>query len=183
MIEVELRTFITKLKYQELLKKYNKKIKEEKQITYYYDCKEDFRLMKTKHYNQLWLKSGELHDEAREEKIVKIDNKYSVILTQMLESIGFKVQIKWFRIRNKIELKNNIEMCLDYTSGYGYILEIEKLVNDQKKVDDAKIELLKVLKENNIKLCPKEKFKEKYDYYKNNWKQLTKKIDEEQFLN
>lgn len=56
MIEVELRSFITKEKYDELIAKYN--VEAQKQITYYFDTKQDFRMMKTKDYTQLWLKTG-----------------------------------------------------------------------------------------------------------------------------
>lgn len=59
MIEVEKRSFISKTKYDELVKYFrdnNYNIKEEKQITTYFKGDVDFRLMKTPDYLKLWLK-------------------------------------------------------------------------------------------------------------------------------
>ncbi len=59
MIEVEKRSFISKTKYDELVKYFrdnNYNIKEEKQKTTYFKGDVDFRLMKTPDYLKLWLK-------------------------------------------------------------------------------------------------------------------------------
>lgn len=136
MIEVELRSFINKDKYDELVKKYNADF--QKQITYYFNSEQDFRMMKTKDYTQLWLKTGKMHEASRVEKVVKIDNKYRNDLEGMLELLNYDVDIKWYRTRSKIKIENDAEMCIDYTVGYGYILEIEKQVKDESDVEEAK---------------------------------------------
>jgi adenylate cyclase class IV len=182
MIEVELRTFITKTQYDKLLKKYKNNITTEKQITNYYNCKQDFRLMETKEYSQLWIKGGNMHDEFRKERIIKFDNTYKQPLKDMLVMLEYDVEIKWYRIRNKMRLLNDIDVCIDFTEGYGYILEVEKIVSNQELVDDAKKKLEQFLLDNKISLCEKIKFTEKYEYYKNNWREATKDIIEEIFL-
>ena len=86
-IEVEIRSFVTKEKYEELLeffKKNTKFVKEDFQETHYFDCEQDLRIQKNNKGSKIWLKKGELHDDAREEieilphrKIKKIISKTS----------------------------------------------------------------------------------------------------------
>ena len=60
---------------------------------------------------------------------------------------------------------------LDYTKGYGHIIELEILTDEQNKES-----ALKSLKEKiaslKIEITPKETFNEKYNYYKENWQKL-----------
>lgn len=83
-------------------------------------------------------KNRKMHEESRLERVVKVDNKYRSDLESMLELLEYNVEIKWFRTRTKISLEENAEMCIDYTVGYGYILEIEKQVSEDTKVEEAK---------------------------------------------
>lgn len=181
MIEVELRAFIPKEKYDELIKKYN--VKSQKQITYYFNTKQDFRMMKTKDYTQLWLKTGKMHEESRLERVVKVDNKYRSDLESMLELLDYDVDIKWYRTRTKIDLEENAQMCIDYTIGYGYILEIEKQVSEEINIEEAKKLLERDFKNLGITISKKEDFDNKYKDYVENWREYTKDIDEEEFLN
>lgn len=181
MIEVELRAFIPKEKYDELIKKYN--VKSQKQITYYFNTKQDFRMMKTKDYTQLWLKTGKMHEKSRLERVVKVDNKYRSDLESMLELLDYDVDIKWYRTRTKIDLEENAQMCIDYTIGYGYILEIEKQVSEEINIEEAKKLLERDFKNLGITISKKEDFDNKYKDYVENWREYTKDIDEEEFLN
>jgi len=62
---------------------------------------------------------------------------------------------------------------MDYTKGYGYIIEIEKVCSEKEK--DKTLELLKEkMQELKIPLTPKEEFNKKYEYYKKNWRRLIK---------
>ena len=180
MIEVELRSFISEDKYNELISKYN--ADKQKQITYYFNCKQDFRMMKTKDYTQLWLKTGKMHEESRLEKVVKVDNKYTDELESMLGLLDYDVDIKWYRTRSKIQLDENAEMCIDYTVGYGYILEIEKQVADEANVEQAKNLLEEDFKKLGIEVSKKEDFDNRYKDYVANWKEYTQDVDEANFL-
>lgn len=184
MIEVELRTFIDQNKYNELLtyfKQNDTEIITQKQITYYFKGDQDFRLMLTNDFCQLWLKKGEIHDDAREELVVKVDNQYKNDLIGMLKLLGFDSEIKWFRVRNSF-IWNNINVTLDYTHGYGYILELENLVQDESQIQYGKEILNKGFEELKIIVSDKQLFKEKYEDYKINWEKYTSEIDEILFL-
>ena len=75
-IEVEIRSFISKEQYEELLdffKKVAKLIKEDYQETFYFDSDKDLRIQKNNLFSKIWFKKGEMHDDWREEVEVKFD--------------------------------------------------------------------------------------------------------------
>lgn len=184
MIEVEKRSFITKEKYDELItyfKSNNYLIEEERQITSYFKGDIDFRLMNTPNYLKLWLKKGKIHDDAREEMNVIIDKKYENDLFRMLETLGYEVEIKWFRKRIQLQYQQ-FDVTIDYSIGYGYIVEFELMVNEEVNIDQAKKELQSAFKKFNIDDSSKEEFNSKYNDYKNNWLEYTNDIDENEFL-
>jgi predicted adenylyl cyclase CyaB len=173
-IEVEIRSFISKEKYEELLIffKANAELKKEDyQETSYFDCKEDLRIQKNNFKSKVWLKKGNLHDEHREEIEIEFDKEKFETLEKLFGSLGYNTEIKWFRNRHQF-IWQGITVCIDYTKGYGYIIELEKMSNEENKETD-----LAILKEKlislNIELTPKEKFKEKFEDYKINWRSLT----------
>ena len=90
---------------------------------------------------------------------------------KLFNALGNNIEIKWIRKRNEFDL-NGIKVCIDYTKGYGYIIELEKLSSEEEK-DKVLIELKDKLNELNIPLTPREEFDERYNYYKENWRRLT----------
>lgn len=182
MIEVEKRSFITKEKYDEIVLKLKDNILETNQITYYFKGEKDFRLMHTKTYSKLWLKSGEIHDDAREEVEVYLDEKETSNTFKLLKSLGYEPEIIWFRSRKECDYKE-IKITIDYTIGYGYIFEVEKLIEDDQNIEEAKSQLDNLLKEFNIEVSAKSQFSEKYEDYKINWRKYTEDIDIKTFLN
>lgn len=173
-IEVEIRSFISKEKYEELLKYFNinaKFINEEYQETYYFDSEQDLRIQKSNNYSKVWLKKGKLHDDHREEIEIKVPKDDFEKLNNLFLALNYNVNIKWFRTRHTFNWQD-ISVMIDYTRGYGYIIELEKMSNEEDKEKDLEIlkEKFKLL---NIPLTPKEEFNNKYNYYKDNWKNLV----------
>ena len=174
-IEVEIRSFISKEQYENLLKFFKENsefIKEDFQETHYFNCKEDLRIQKNNSGSKIWIKKGQLHDDAREEIEIKTNTEDFDKAKKIFNSIGLNTKIKWLRNRKQFNW-NGIKVCLDYTKGYGYIIELEKLgteENKQKILEDLKQKLNSL----NIDLTSKEIFKEKYDHYKENWEDLIK---------
>ncbi len=184
MIEVELRTFLTKEKYHQLTSFFEEvgcNINKSRQITYYFSGDKDFRLMLTNENLMLWLKTGEIHDEAREEMTVKIDNNYKQNLLKMIHLLGYTEEIKWYRFRREFDYEA-IHVTIDFTHGYGYILEAELMVDDDFKIEPAKLKLHELFEKLNLEVTDKSIFKEKYNYYKENWRSLTSSINENEFL-
>lgn len=66
-------------------------------------------------------------------------------------------------------------MSLDYTKGYGYIIELELLTTDLEK-DDALETLHRKFAELEIPITPKDECKQRYERYKKNRKTLIETI-------
>lgn len=173
-IEVEIRSFISKEKYEELLEFFKQNTefeKEDFQETHYFDCEQDLRIQKNKKGSKIWLKKGQIHDDAREEiEIFTHEDKFDE-LGKLFNALNYNVQIKWLRLRNQFKW-DGIKVCLDYTKGYGYILELEKICHGMGEKEETLNELKQKLFKLGIQETPKEVFNEKYNYYKDNWRNL-----------
>ena len=173
-IEVEIRSFISEEKYLALLeffKQESELINEDEQETHYFDCKEDLRIQQNQHYSKVWLKKGKLHDSAREEIEIKLPKEDFSKLQLLFFSLGYSIGIKWFRKRHTFSWKG-ISVMLDNTKGYGYIIELEKMSNEEDKEITLK-ELKTKLASLEIHLTPKEEFSQKYEFYRENWQDLV----------
>ncbi len=172
-IEVEIRSFITREQYEKLLEffKLNAEFeKEDFQETHYFDCEQDLRIQKNNKGSKIWLKKGKIHDDAREEIEIFTEGDNFENLGKLFNALGHNVEIKWLRERNQFNW-NGIKVCLDYTKGYGYILELEKIGSEENKEKIIE-ELKQKMDELNISLTSKEEFNEKYNFYKENWRNL-----------
>ncbi len=177
-IEVEVRSFISKEQYKELILYFTTHgtfLSEDEQVTYYFDCTEDLRIQKNKFYAKVWMKKGKLHDDSREEIEIKVPVDNFEKLEKLFLSLGYAISIKWFRMRHSFKWQD-IDVAVDYTKGYGYILELEQMAGEQDKE-----KVLAYLKDKLAKLgimpTSKEEFDEKYKYYKENWEELVVEED------
>ncbi len=174
MIEVEIRSFITKEKYEELIERLKKEgefLGEDFQETYYFDAKEDLRIQRNSFFSKIWMKKGKIHDSQREEIEAKFDRNDFEKLERIFLAIGFSVSVKWFRKRHSFRWQG-IDVAVDFTKGYGYIIELEKMAGEENK--EKTLEMLKQkMKVLGIQLTPKEEFDKKFQYYKENWRKLA----------
>lgn len=173
-IEVEIRAFITKEKYDELLnffKLNSKLIKEDNQETFYFECAEDLRIQRNNFYSKIWLKKGKLHDDQREEIEIKFARDQFEELEKLFLALNYQVEIKWFRDRKQFDWEG-LKVCLDHTLGYGYIIELE-LISDNEHKDEALLHIQEKLSLLNVDITPKEEFSKQFEFYKANWQKLT----------
>ncbi|MCK5234462.1 MAG: hypothetical protein KAJ88_01340, partial [Candidatus Aenigmarchaeota archaeon] len=63
-------------------------------------------------------------------------------------------------------------VCLDKTRGYGNIIEIEILC-DENGVDKAREKVSSLMKKLKVAQTPKYVFDERFSYYKKNWRRLV----------
>ncbi len=173
-IEVEIRSFISKEKYEELIKFFDKnaeKLSDDYQETYYFDTPQDLRIQKNKYFSKVWLKKGKIHDESREEIEIKSKVEDFENLEKLFLALDYKVKIKWFRNRTEYRWQE-MNVCIDYSKGYGYIVELEKMSSEKEK--ENSLEYLKnKLKELEIPLTSREEFERKFKDYEDNWQTLT----------
>ncbi len=173
-IEVEIRSFISEEKFEELLKFFNSNarfINEDDQETWYFDCDEDLRIQRNRTGSKVWLKKGKLHDYHREEIEIKCPKGDFDKLHDLFTALGYDIQIKWFRKRFQFDWRG-IKVCLDHTSGYGYIIELEQISNNEHK-DEIFSNLLEKLRTLKVDITPKDIFEKKFEDYKKNWRELT----------
>ncbi|MDD2487653.1 MAG: CYTH domain-containing protein [Candidatus Gracilibacteria bacterium] len=174
-IEVELRSFITEDKYKELLNFFdlNGEFKSKNnQETFYFDCKEDLRIQKNDDYAKVWMKKGNMHDEAREEIEIRFEKEDFNKMEKLFLSLGYDVDIKWFRTRYSYSWQG-IDVSVDDTRGYGYIIELE-ILSDEKDKDKNLDYLKSKMSELGVISSSKDEFVSKFDIYKNFWKDLIK---------
>ena len=100
----------------------------------------------------------------------------------MFEALGLLIKIKWFRIRKSFDW-NNISVDLDFTYGYGHILELEMLIENESDVESTKNQLKSIFDKLNIAVTKKEVFNQKFADYEKNWAEYTKDLNEEIFMN
>jgi predicted adenylyl cyclase CyaB len=173
-IECEVRAMIDVEKFNELLAQFKETFSylgADEQETHYLSGEQDLRIQKNEHYAKVWLKKGKLHDDFREEIEVQVPKEDFVKLEQLFAALGHTVTIKWFRTRHAFKW-GDIDVALDYTRGYSYIIELEKLSTREQQ--DVTVAMLKdKLASLGIEQTPKEQFADKYRYYKDNWESLT----------
>ena len=128
------------------------------------------RIQKNNLGSKIWLKKGKIHDDAREEIEVFTKENSFENLGKLFSALGHKVEIKWLRKRNEFNW-NGIKVCLDFTKGYGYIIELERIGLEENK-EKILEELRGRLRDLNIFETAKEIFEEKYNYYKEHWREL-----------
>ncbi|MEX0931161.1 MAG: CYTH domain-containing protein [Candidatus Paceibacterota bacterium] len=173
-IETEIRSFISKEKFDELLDYFTKNTsleKEDYQETFYFDCDEDLRIQRNNFFSKIWMKKGKIHDDHREEIEIKFDKNEFENLEKLFLSLGYTIEIKWFRKRFEFKW-NDTTVCLDFTRGYGYIIELEKMCTEDTKVKEFE-NLKQKLISLNVDITPKEEFNKKFLYYKENWRSLV----------
>ena len=173
-IEVEIRSFLTEEQYHELLRYFRENAvleMEDQQESHYFDCPQDLRIQKNNFYAKIWLKKGKLHDPTREEIEVKVPKEDFPQLQSLFVALQYPVQIKWFRTRHQF-VWQDITVTVDYTKGYGYILELEKMAS-LKNQEQTLAVLRQKMQELGIPETPKEIFDQKYQYYKENWQKLV----------
>ncbi|MBI4017406.1 MAG: CYTH domain-containing protein [Candidatus Aenigmarchaeota archaeon] len=171
-IEVEVRAFITKEQYDALFKRFGNASNEDEQVTYYFNGPVDLRIQQNRSYSKIWLKKGALHSDAREEVEVHVAREDFGKLEALFRALGYEIAIKWFRTRNEFTY-DGATVTLDYTKGYGYILELEKIVNAESDVEKTKRELIEKMRSLGITPTPKEEFDRAYAAYKQNWRALV----------
>jgi len=174
-IEVEVRSFINKEKYLELLEYFRlnaRLIKEDNQENYYYDVDANLVVQRGNSGSMVRIKKGKIHDNCREEKEIFFSRDEFDKINNLLVELGYKNEIRWYRSRKEFDWEG-VRVCLDYTKGYGYIIELEEMSDEINK--DGVLEKLRLkLKELRIEETSKEEFNKKYEYYKENWRELVR---------
>lgn len=173
MIEAELRSFVSREKFHELKRFFERNgefVKEDEQETHYFDAPVDLRIQRNRFFSKIWFKKGAMHDESREEVELRFDRGEFDKLGEIFSALGIGTKVKWFRKRVMFKWKG-VNVCLDDTKGYGMILELEELCppgNEEKVLES----LAEKMAELGVEPTSKEELDRKFADYLENWERL-----------
>ena len=170
---MEIRSFLDEEKYKELdsfFKENAQFLGEEDQETIYLTGEKDLRIQRSDSHSKIWLKEGNMHDKERKEVELPLKKEDYEKAKELFFSLGYETEIMWKRKRKKFKWED-IDVSLDHTKGYGCIIELERTVSE--KEGEGEYERLKEKLEGlGVEITPKEEFQKRFQYYKENWKEL-----------
>ena len=172
-VEVEIRSFVSEQRYGELLKFFRingKFMHKENQITHYLDDSGNLRIQKSDKFAKIWLKPGKLHAIEHHEMEARFPREDFEVLEKIFTLSGKPTRIKWVRSRHNFKWKG-INVMLDFTKGYGHIIELEG-VCEKSAAPEAKKRLMELMKSLKITPTPSAEFDRRYRHYRLNWQKL-----------
>ncbi len=89
-------------------------------------------------------------------------------LDALVLEAGYQYQAKWSREREEYTYKG-ANVCFDRNAGYGYLAEFEKIVEDEKLIDDARNEIEEMMNELGVDELSQERLARMFDFYNQNW--------------
>lgn len=146
--------------------------KEEKQIIFNYHTEGDLRLIVTNEYSKLDYQDNQNKNE------VYISKKYSEELIKMFSNIGISVDFKRYRTRYRYKY-NDFYITIDHNYKTGNIIRFKKEVEDKNTFNDEVNYILNIISLSDTSL---DKFQEIYGKYRSDWSELTKNINDKDFL-
>ena len=179
-MRIDKRTYINEEVTQKIIEYFDndstdKKV--ERQVIYTYHTESDFRLIRTKNHVKLDLKENDTSKESR----VFIHKNYEKDMLQILTQIGVYVAVKRYRIRHMYHY-NEFYITVDDNIKYGNVLRISFDYENEEQKEKMLNNIQKIYDYFNIEANSMETFKELYSKYRTSWADLTKDIDEEEFL-
>lgn len=83
---------------------------------------------------------------------------------------GASYQAKWSREREQFG-NSQIQVCIDKNAGYGYLAEFEKIVTEESLLDEARKNLLDIMKTLEVEELQQDRLERMFAYYNNNWQE------------
>lgn len=89
-------------------------------------------------------------------------------LDQLLIDSGASYQAKWCREREEYGA-GDLSVCIDFSPGYGYMAEFEKVVSDETALDAAREELLSMMDTLGFIELPQDRLERMFAHYNAHW--------------
>jgi predicted adenylyl cyclase CyaB len=143
---------------------------EDMQETRYFEGPHDLRIQRGTSCAKVWLKKGKMHDECREEIEIRLEPDRFGELERLFDTLGYRTGIVWHQHRIRFAW-GDVDVSLDYTKGYGHVIELEKMSDEAGK--EATLRYLKDrLAELGLRPTPKPVLHERFGYYRDHWQEL-----------
>jgi predicted adenylyl cyclase CyaB len=91
-------------------------------------------------------------------------------LDQILLDAGYAYQAKWSREREEY-VSGPFSVCLDKNAGYGYLAEIERVVDSPEAIEGARREIDAFMQELGVSELPQDRLERMFAHYNQNWPQ------------
>lgn len=89
-------------------------------------------------------------------------------IDDLVLSSGYIYQAKWSRKRSEYSYKNT-NVCIDKNAGYGYLVEFEKVVDDEEEISDTRSNLKSLMDDLGLEELPQDRLERMFDHYNKNW--------------
>jgi len=89
-------------------------------------------------------------------------------LDSYLLNAGLNYQAKWSREREEYSY-DDLVITLDRNAGYGWLSEFEKVIVDEKDVEETKKQIVKTMDFFGLEELPQERLERMFEYYNKNW--------------
>lgn len=185
MIEVELRSFLSEQQFSALLERFRREAEYlgvDEQETYYLvpnaegaAVAADLRIQQNTKGAKIWMKFGKMHEPKREEVEIPVSWEDFGKLQELFSALGYRVGVPFYRTRHRFRW-DGVEVMLDFTKGYGHVLELEKLT-DEHGADDALLELERRMSTLGFSPVSKPEFDARLANYLANWKQRVGSLE------
>lgn len=122
----------------------------------------------------LVVKAAKTDGEDDQHALARVEGEYQVSagnieeLDQRIHDAGYDFLSKWSRDRREYGYKD-YTVCLDRNAGYGYLAEVETMVDDPDRAEEAKSAILKELAEMGEKELSQERIGRMFEHYNQHW--------------
>lgn len=89
-------------------------------------------------------------------------------LDAVVLSAGYQYQAKWSRAREEYAT-GPFSVCLDKNAGYGYLAEIERVVEEESEVESARASIDALMAHLGIEELPQERLERMFAHYNARW--------------
>ena len=114
-------------------------------------------------------------DTTSENGIARMEFEEKVPMTlekldELVLASGFKYQAKWSREREEyVCLGTNV--TLDKNAGYGWLAEFERIVEDEKKLNEARREIRALMERLGVPELPQDRLERMFAFYNEHWQE------------
>ena len=174
-IEVESKSLITQEKYFKLLYYFNDLFAfrgEENQLIYIYESDNDLRIEQANLFAKISFRDKKHKDKDRGNIEIKFNKDDFLLLHKLITKLGVDKKIEWHKKSMVFGFKN-INIFLEHTKGFGYILRMQIITSEEFK-DDAKKLIKDKFSEFEVSISSKKDFDARNYKYEANWQKFLK---------
>ncbi len=123
----------------------------------------------------LFVVKASVGDDTSENGVMRMEIEEPVSLSldeldKLILSVGFTYQAKWSREREEYS-SNGTSITLDKNAGYGWLAEFERMVSDERLLDEARAGIASLMGSLGVQELPQDRLERMFAFYNKNWPQ------------